>query len=96
MGIEAKQRFKFNLRNLLIQSIFVYSFGAMIAFVLCESFTFINSSKAILGALTILLSSITLYSNVSKQIKIFDLIEKIETIVDKSKLKKVDTSSNSI
>lgn len=85
LGIEAKQKNKFNCKNLLALSLFVYSFCSIIAFILFESFTFTDSSKAVLGALTILLNFFTLYSNVSKQTKIFDLIDKIGLTINDSK-----------
>lgn len=85
VGIKVNQKNKFNRKNLLILFLFAYSFGVMIGFVLVENSTFTERSKVILGALTILLNAFTLYSNVSRHNKIFDLIEKIESIVDSSK-----------
>lgn len=85
LGMEANQKNKFNRKHLLALSLFVYSFGSIIAFILFESLTFTDSSKAILGALTILLNFFTLYSNVSKQNKIFDLIDRIGSIINDSK-----------
>lgn len=86
LGIEENQKEKFNRKIVLAHSLFVYTFGAMIIFVLFEKSSFIDDSKALIGALSMLLNAVIFTSNMLNQTIIFDLINKIESIIDESKL----------
>lgn len=85
LGIVENQENKFNRKNILALSFLVYNFCAMIIFVLFEKSTFIDNSKALVGALSMLLNSVKFSSNLLNQTIIFDLINKIESVIDKSK-----------
>lgn len=85
LGIEENQQKKFNRKNILALSLLAYTFVGMIIFVLFEKSTFTDYSKALIGALSMLLNFLTCSSNLLNQTIIFDLINKIECVIDKSK-----------
>lgn len=83
LGIESHQ--KFNRINLTALFLFAYCLLATIAFLSFEQKTFVDIGNAFFGAVSFFLNLFTLSSYVFKHSKIYDLFDRFEEIIRKSK-----------
>lgn len=86
LGIEANAKCSFSFKNVLPIVMFMCYFCATIAFFFFESTTYIDIGNIYFGAVCMLANCTFLSSNVLKMSKMFDLIDKLENVIENSKL----------
>lgn len=84
LDIRQNQKNVFNIRNLMALFFITSSFVAIVAYMVQEENSIFEYGNLFYGAISFLLNIITLLSNILKQKKIFNIIDKLESTIENS------------
>lgn len=87
LGIEQNQKYLFNSKNVLALSIITYYFCASIAYLIIANKSFVDIGIAFFGTSSMLVNAFTLFSIIMQQKQIFNLIGKLEEVMENGEYK---------
>lgn len=90
IDIRSNQKHLFSLTNLSASFIVAYAFGAISTYMIYEDNSIIDLANLFYGSTTYFLNFITLFSNIIKQKKFFEFIDKLEAVIGNSEQNLVD------
>lgn len=87
LGIEPNQKNLFAIENVIALILFVYCSGAIITYLLYEhNKTFFELGNAFFGVFSLLLTILSMLTNIIEQENLFNFIKNVEGIMENSKI----------